>query len=83
MSDEQLGSSLAALLRTLKPKTKEPVSTKVLNTWIAEAEGKLGDDARGGRLGWLIASSVAIAVRRCSCPCPRRSRPRRSAGRRR
>lgn len=62
MSDEPLGSRLAALLRTLKPKTKEPVSTKVLNTWIAQAEGKLGDEARGGRLGWLIASSVAIAA---------------------
>lgn len=62
MSDEHLGSRLAALLRTLKPKTKEPVPTKVLNTWIAKAEGKLGDQARGGRLGWLIASSVAIAA---------------------
>ncbi|HET7069311.1 MAG TPA: nucleotidyl transferase AbiEii/AbiGii toxin family protein [Nocardioides sp.] len=62
MSDEHLGSRLAALLRTLKPKTKEPVSAKVLNTWIAQAEGKLGDEAKGGRLGWLIASSVAIAA---------------------
>ncbi|MHB1289390.1 nucleotidyl transferase AbiEii/AbiGii toxin family protein [Georgenia sp.] len=62
MSDEHLGSRLAALLRTLKPKTKEPVSTKVLNAWIAQAEGQLGDEARGGRLGWLIASSVAIAT---------------------
>lgn len=62
MSDEHAGSRLAGLLRTLKPKTKEPVSTKVLNTWIAQAEGKLGDEARGGRLGWLIASSVAIAA---------------------
>ncbi len=62
MSDEHLGSRLAALLRTLKPKTKEPVSAKVLNTWIAQAEGTLGDEARGGRLGWLVASSVAIAA---------------------
>lgn len=62
MSDEHLGSRLAALLRTLTPKTKEPVSTKVLNTWIAQAEGKLGDEAKGGRLGWLVASSVAIAA---------------------
>lgn len=62
MSDEYLGSRLAALLRTLKPKSKEPVSAKVLNTWIAQAEGKLGDEARGGRLGWLVASSVAIAA---------------------
>lgn len=62
MSDEHLGSRLAALLRTLKPKGKEPVSAQVLNTWIAQAEGKLGDEAKGGRLGWLIASSVAIAA---------------------
>lgn len=62
MSDEHVGSRLAALLRTLKPKSKEPVSTKALNTWIAQAEGKLGEEARGGRLGWLVASSVAIAA---------------------
>jgi hypothetical protein len=47
MSDEHLGSRLAALLRTLKPKTKEPVSTKVLNTWIAQAECQLGDEPWG------------------------------------
>jgi hypothetical protein len=61
MSDERPGSRLAALLRTLKPKTKQPASVTVLNNWIAQAEGKLGPDARGGRLGWLVASSVAIA----------------------
>ena len=62
MTDEHIGSRLALLLGTLEPKTKQPVSTKVLNTWIAQAEGKLGDEAKGGRLGWLIASSVAIAA---------------------
>lgn len=62
MIDERMGSRLAALLATLKPKAKQPVSTKVLNSWIAQAEGQLGDEARGGRLGWLIASSVAIAA---------------------
>lgn len=62
MADEHVGSRLAALLKTLKPKTKQPVSTKILNTWITQAEGQLGDEARGGRLGWLIASSVAIAA---------------------
>lgn len=31
MSDEHIGSRLAALLATLKPKTKQPVSAKVLN----------------------------------------------------
>ena len=61
MNHERLGSRLAALLRTLTPKTKQPASAAVLNQWIAQAEGKLGQDARGGRLGWLVASSVAIA----------------------
>jgi hypothetical protein len=62
MSDEPATSRIAALLGTLTPKTKQPVSAKVLNGWIAQAEGKLGDEARGGRLGWLIASSVAVAA---------------------
>ena len=62
MTDKHVDSRLAALLRTLKPKSKQPVSAKVLNTWIAQAEGKLGEEARGGRLGWLVASSVAIAA---------------------
>lgn len=62
MSDEHIDSHLAALLRILVPKTKQPVSAKVLNTWIAQAEGKIGDEARGGRLGWFVASSVAIAA---------------------
>lgn len=61
MSDERLGSRLATLLRTLEPKTKQPASATVLNKWIAQAEGKLGPEAKGGRLGWLVASSVAIA----------------------
>ena len=34
----------------------------MLNTWIAQAEGALGEEAKGGRLGWLVASSVAIAA---------------------
>lgn len=62
MTDEQLGSRLTDLLRPLKPKAKQPVSATVLNNWIAQAEGKLGEEARGGRLGWLVASSVAIAA---------------------
>jgi len=62
MTDEPAGSRLAALLRTLTPKTKQPVSASVLNTWISQAEGRLGEEAKGGRLGWLIASSVAVAA---------------------
>jgi len=62
MADDRFGSRLADLLRTLKSKAKQPVSATVLNNWIAQAEGKLGEEARGGRLGWLVASSVAIAA---------------------
>ena len=62
MTDDRVGSRLAELLGMLRPKTKEPASAKVLNTWIAQAEGQLGDEAKGGRLGWLIASSVAIGA---------------------
>lgn len=62
MTDEPNASRIAALLHTLTPKAKQPVSARVLDTWIAQAEGKLGPEAKGGRLGWLIASSVAIAA---------------------
>jgi hypothetical protein len=43
MSDERIESRLAGMLGMLKPKTKQPVSTKVLNGWIAQAERTLGD----------------------------------------
>lgn len=62
MSDEPVSSRLTDLMRTLKPKDKQPVSASVLNTWIAQAESKLGPEASGGRLGWLVASSVGIAA---------------------
>ncbi|KAE8129137.1 MULTISPECIES: nucleotidyl transferase AbiEii/AbiGii toxin family protein [Bifidobacterium] len=62
MGNKRMESRLAGLLGMLKPKTKQPVSTKVLNGWIAQAERALGNEAKGGRLGWLIASSVAIAA---------------------
>jgi hypothetical protein len=62
MTDEPSPSRIAALLGMLVPKAKEPASTKVLNGWITQAESKLGDEAQGGRLGWLVASSVAVAA---------------------
>src|SRR5699024_10621651 len=62
MTDDHVASRLSALLGTLTPKTKQAVSTKALNTWIAQAEEKLGEEAKGGRLGWMIASAVAIAA---------------------
>lgn len=62
MGDETIQSRLTVLLRSLEPRTKQPVSVKVLNTWIAHAERSIGGEARAGRLGWLVASSVAIAA---------------------
>lgn len=60
--NEPFSSRLAAMLRALKPKDKQPNSASVLNNWISQAEGKLGAEVGGGRLGWLIASSVAVAA---------------------
>ncbi|MDR0283337.1 MAG: nucleotidyl transferase AbiEii/AbiGii toxin family protein [Propionibacteriaceae bacterium] len=48
-------------LRTLKPKTKEPNSANVLNNWILHAERDL-EGTEGGRLGWLVASTVVTAA---------------------
>lgn len=44
----------------LPERGKEPASTRVLDTWIIQAQEKLGMDA--GRLGWLIASTVVVAA---------------------
>ncbi|MDO5617613.1 nucleotidyl transferase AbiEii/AbiGii toxin family protein [Kocuria sp.] len=62
MNDGTVESRLAAMLHELKPKTKPPVKAAVLDAWIAQAEAKLGDEAKGGRLGWLVATSVAVAA---------------------
>lgn len=45
----------------LRPKDKQPASKSILDKWIAQAGLSLGLD-EGGRLGWLVASSVAIAA---------------------
>jgi hypothetical protein len=62
MSSELISSRVAQLMAGLAPKLKQPNSSVVLNKWIAQAEAKLGPEAGGGRLGWLVASSVAIAA---------------------
>ena len=41
MGNKRMESRLAGLLGMLKPKTKQPVSTKVLNAWITQAERSL------------------------------------------
>jgi len=45
---------------SLSDRDKEPNSKRVLDTWIAHAAGSTGIVER--RLGWIVASSVAIAA---------------------
>jgi hypothetical protein len=59
---EPFPSRLAAMLRELKAKESQPASASILTNWITHAESRLGNEAGGGRLGWLIASSVAVAA---------------------
>ena len=62
MSDKPVDSWIAELVKTLPAKTKQPNSANVLTKWITLAEDKLGTEVGGGRLGWLIASAIAIAA---------------------
>jgi len=52
--------NLSKAIGELRPKAKAPNSARVLNTWIAQAERQLESD--GGRLGWLVASTVVAAA---------------------
>lgn len=52
--------NLSDAVSGLQPKGKMPNSARVLNTWIAQAERQLESD--GGRLGWLVASTIVTAV---------------------
>ena len=62
MPDSPVRSRIAELVGVLPPKDKQPNSANVLSNWITLAESRVGPDATGGRLGWLVASSVAIAA---------------------
>lgn len=52
--------NLAKELNSLSPKTKTPVSARILNGWISQAQEKLGTS--GPRLGWLVATTVISAA---------------------
>lgn len=58
----QFPSRLARTLHEQKEKKSQPASASILNKWITLAESRLGEEVGGGRLGWLIASSVAVAA---------------------
>lgn len=46
----------------LKPKGKEPRSARILDGWVTQAQLSIGGETGGGRLGWLIASTVVVAA---------------------
>jgi hypothetical protein len=46
----------------LKPKAKPPASASILAQWVTHAEKALDVPAAGGRMGWLVASTVVIAA---------------------
>jgi hypothetical protein len=58
--EDEMPYNLAQPLDRLKAKDKTPRSSHVLDVWIAKAERDL--HASGGRLGWLVASTVVAAV---------------------
>jgi len=60
MANDEPPFNLAAALGRLRPKDKAPRSTHVLTVWITQAESQLHSD--GGRLGWLVASTVVAAA---------------------
>ena len=49
-------------LADLKAKDKPPASVSILTQWFGHAEKALGVAAAGGRMGWLVASTVVIAA---------------------
>jgi hypothetical protein len=61
MADSTNRDNLRDTLDGLKPKNKEPVSKRVLDSWVNKIENTL-DGERGGRLAWLVATTVVAAV---------------------
>lgn len=44
----------------LPDKQRTPISARVLNNWLRDAQNQTG--VGEGRLGWLLASTVAVAA---------------------
>ena len=49
-------------INQLKPKDKEPRSARVLDGSVAQTQQSIGGQTSGGRLGWLISSTVVVAA---------------------
>lgn len=53
---------LPVSLADLRAKAKPPASAAILTQWVGHAEKALGVPAAGGRMGWLVASTVVVAA---------------------
>lgn len=61
MSRERLDSRLAALLSTLKPKTKQPASAAILNQWIVRrGQARPGGQGRQTRLARCVVGRYRL-----------------------
>lgn len=60
MNDTSKLTNINEGLDALPPKTKEPNSKRVLDSWISHAETKM--PGQGDRLAWLIATTVVTAM---------------------
>ena len=47
-------------LSQLPTKDKQPGSVRILDGWVNQADSKLVPGGTGGRLRWLVASTVAV-----------------------
>lgn len=62
MSTLEPPKDLAKGLGALRPKRKTPTSARILASWVLQAEQAMGAPGNGGRLSWLVASTVVIAA---------------------
>lgn len=59
-----ISRDLVGAMADMRDKGKPPHSARVLNSWIDRAENELKID-KGGRLAWLVASTVVAAKLQC------------------
>ncbi|HQY34097.1 MAG TPA: nucleotidyl transferase AbiEii/AbiGii toxin family protein [Actinotalea sp.] len=62
MTPEPLPPRPLPVLSNLTPKTRPPGSARILDGWVNQAQSQIGPSVDGGRLGWLIASTVVVAA---------------------
>lgn len=59
-SQTNSGQNALTRLNAMPPRGKSPNSKRILDGWVAQAQAQVGVDH--GRLGWLISSTIVIAV---------------------